>query len=79
VDPLFGKYGILKVGDLYRQQLRMHTWKFHNDRLPDSQAAVFARVRESHSYETRAAHSGLVVSTGDHRMVGYRIPTEWGP
>jgi hypothetical protein len=27
---------------------------------------------------TRAARSGLVVSTGDHRMVGYRIPTEWG-
>jgi hypothetical protein len=23
-DPLFTKYGILKVGDLYRQQLRMH-------------------------------------------------------
>jgi hypothetical protein len=31
-DPLFAKYGILKVGDLYRQQLRMHAWKFHNDR-----------------------------------------------
>jgi hypothetical protein len=25
VEPLFAKYGILKVGDLYRQQLRMHT------------------------------------------------------
>ena len=24
-DPLFYKYGILKVGDLYRHQLRMHT------------------------------------------------------
>jgi hypothetical protein len=29
-DPLFAKYGILKVGDLYRQQLRMHAWKFHS-------------------------------------------------
>jgi hypothetical protein len=24
-DPLFAKYGILKVGDLYRQQLRIKT------------------------------------------------------
>jgi hypothetical protein len=77
-DPLFAKYGILKVGDLYRQQVRVHAWKFHNDQLPDSQAAMLARVGESHSYGTRAACSGLVVSMGDHRMVGYRFPMEWG-
>jgi hypothetical protein len=75
--PLFARYGILKVGDLYQQQLMMHAWKFHNDWLPDCQAAMLARVGESHSYESRAACSGLVVSTGDHRMVGYRVPTEW--
>jgi hypothetical protein len=69
------KYGILKVGDLYRQQLRMHAWKFHNGRLPDSQAAMLARVGESHSHGTRAACSGLVVSTGDRWLVGYRVPT----
>jgi hypothetical protein len=39
---------------------------------------MLARVRESHSLGTRAARSGLVVSTGDRRLVGYRIPTEWG-
>jgi hypothetical protein len=76
-DTLFTKYWILKVGNLYRQQLRMHAWKFHNSRLPDSQAAMSARVRESHSIGTRAAHSGLVLSTGDRKLVGYRIPTEW--
>jgi hypothetical protein len=37
-----------------------------------------ARVGEFHSYGTRVVHCGLVVSTGDHRIVGYRIPTEWG-
>jgi hypothetical protein len=78
-DPPFAKYGILRVGDLYRQQLRMHAWKFHSDRLPDSQAAMLARVGESHSYGTQAARSGLVVGTGDRRLVGYRVPTEWGP
>jgi hypothetical protein len=77
-DPLFAKYGILKVRDIYRQQLRMHAWKFHNGRLPDSQAAMLARVGEFPSYGTQAASSGLVVSSGDRRLVGYRIPTEWG-
>jgi hypothetical protein len=56
----------------------MHAWKFHNNRLPDSQSAMLATVGESHSYGTRAVGSGLVVSTWDHRMVGYRIRTEWG-
>jgi hypothetical protein len=77
-DPLFAKYGILEVADLYWQQLRMHAWKFHNGRLPDSQAAMLARVGEYHCYGTKAACSGLVVSMGDRRLVGYRIPTEWG-
>ena len=27
-DPLFAQYGMLKVGDLYRQQLRVHAWCF---------------------------------------------------
>ena len=29
-DPLFARYGILKVGDLYHLQLRIHAWKFWN-------------------------------------------------
>ena len=33
-DPLFAAAGMLKVGDLYRQQLRVHAWRFWNDRLP---------------------------------------------
>jgi hypothetical protein len=27
-NPLFSGCGVLKNGDLYRQQLRLHTWKF---------------------------------------------------
>jgi hypothetical protein len=65
------------VGDLYRQQLRLYAWKFCNGRLPDSQAAVLRRVDESHGYGTRSARSGLVVGSGDHRLVGYRVPAEW--
>jgi hypothetical protein len=57
-DPLFAKYGILKVGNLHRHQLRLHAWKFWKGRLPDGQIATLRRVDESHGYGTRSARSG---------------------
>ena len=76
-DPLFARFGMLKVGDLYRQQLRVHAWRFWNGRLPESQAAMLGRAQDVHGYATRSARSGLHLSTGDHRSVGYRVPKEW--
>ena len=35
-DPLFAKHGILKIGDLYKQQVRVHGWRFWNRQLPAS-------------------------------------------
>jgi hypothetical protein len=72
-DSLFSGYGVLKVGDLYRQQLRLHAWKFCNGRLQDGQMATLRRVDESHSYDTRSARSGLVVGCGNHRCTGHRL------
>jgi hypothetical protein len=66
MDPLLSGFGVLKVGDLYRQQLKLYAWKFWNSRLPDSQMVTLGRVGESHSYGTRSARSGLVVGSGDH-------------
>ena len=76
-DPLFASHEILKVGDLYRQQVRVHAWRFWNRQLPVHQAAMFERVDAVHSYGTRRAGMGLYVSTRDHRSVGYKIPREW--
>jgi hypothetical protein len=76
-DLLFSGYGVLKVGDLYRQQLRLHAWKFCNGRLPDGQMATLRRVDELHGYGTRSARCRLVVGSGDHRLVAYRVPAEW--
>ena len=76
-DPLFARYGVLKIGDLYRQQLRVHAWRFWNGQLPSGQAAMLARSGDIHGYGTRSARGGLAVTARDHRMVGYRVPKEW--
>ena len=76
-DPLFAQHAMLKVGDLYRQQLRVHAWRFWNGQLPENQAAMLGRTGDVHSYATRSAGSGLYLSTRDHRSVGYRVPREW--
>ena len=68
---------MLKVGDLYRQQLRVHAWRFWNGRLPVNQAAMLGRVGSVHGHATRAAGAGLFLSSRDHRSVGYRVPKEW--
>ena len=78
VSPLFSSLGILKIGDLYRQQLRVHGWRFWNGRLPENQAAMLGRTSDVHRYGTRSARAGIYLSTRDHRSVGYRVPKEWG-
>ena len=72
-DPLFARFGVLKVGDLYRQQLRLFAWRFWNGRLPVNQAAMLSRVSDRHGYGTRAAGAGLVVGWTDHRVVAYTV------
>ena len=76
-DPLLAEHGMLKLGDLYRQQLRVHAWRFWNGKLPEGQAAMLSRVEDVHGYATRAARSGLFFSTRDQQLVGYRVPGEW--
>ena len=39
---------------------------------------MLGRVADVHGHATRAARTGLFLSTRDHRGVGYRVPTEWG-
>jgi hypothetical protein len=39
--------------------------------------ATLRRVDESHGHGTRSARSGLVVGSGNHRLVAYRVPAKW--
>ena len=76
-DPLMSELRILKVEDLYRHQLRIHAWKFWNDKLPQSQAAMLSKTHDNHGHNTRSARLGLTISTQDHKSIGYRLPKEW--
>ena len=35
------------------------------------------RTGSVHGYATRKARAGIVLTTRDHQMVGYRVPKEW--
>ena len=76
-DPLFAQNGMLKVGDLYRQQLRVHAWRFSKGLLPENQAAMLSRAAAVHGHATRSARSGIALTSRDHGSVGYRVPREW--
>ena len=76
-DPIIGRFGILKLGDMYRHQLRIYAWRIWNGRLPGSQVALLSRAANTHGHNTRAAKNCLFLSTQDHRSVGYKVPKEW--
>ena len=76
-DPVFSQLGMLKISDLYRQQLRIYAWKFTKNKLPSNQMVMLCKVNQIHTHNTRSARSGLFVSTQDHRAAAYRIPKEW--
>ena len=76
-DPILAEHGMLKLADLYRQQLRVYGWRFWHGRLLASQAALLSRVGDVHRYGTRSARGGLYLASRDHGSVGYRVPVEW--
>ena len=73
----FSKFGLMKKGDLYKQQLRAYAWKYLKGKLPVNQASLLYKVSDTHRHNTRAAKSGLSITIQDHRSVGYRVPRDW--
>ena len=76
-DPLFAEQGMIKIGDMYKQQLRVYAWRYWRGRLPSSQTGMLGKVEDVHTYNTRSARAGLFISSRDHRSLGYRVPREW--
>ena len=77
-DPLLADLQVLMIDDLYRQQLRVHAWKFWNGKLPSSQAQALSKLSETHEHRTRAAVRGIVIGSQDQKSIAYRVPKEWG-
>ena len=75
-DPAFVEASMMKIGDLYRQQLRVHAWQFWNGLLPESQRIFFQKSTEVHRYGTRQAERGMALSTRDQVSIAYRVPKE---
>ena len=76
-DPLFARYGLLKIEDLYRHQLRVHAWRFWHGYLPTAQSDMLNRVSVIHGHSTRGAANGIYASSRDHCSLNYRLPNEW--
>ena len=54
-DPLFARLHILKIGDLFDQQLRLFSYKSYYNKLPGEMVALLDKVGDSHSHDTRGA------------------------
>ena len=67
-DPMFSELRVLKIDDMYRQQLRLYAWSFMRGRLPESQAAMLSKVSDIHEHNTRSAGSGLFMSSQDQGL-----------
>ena len=62
---LLSRHGMLKIGDLYRQEVQVHAWRFCNGRLLENMAAMLSRGGDVHEYATRVALSGIFFSRLD--------------
>ena len=76
-DPLFAKFGILKIDDLFTQKVRMFSFKLSRGLLPSGMAALFDRV--SHTHNTRGATSNIYVTRSDPRSIRCIAPKYWNP
>ena len=74
-DPLFAKFGILKIDDLFSQKVRIFSFKLSRGLLPSGMAALFDRV--SHAHNTRGARSNVFVTHSNPRSIKYIAPKYW--
>ena len=76
-DPLFAKFGVLKIDDLFSQKVRMFSFKLSRGLLPSGMAALFNKV--SHGHNTRGARSNIFVTRSDPRSIKCIAPKYWNP
>ena len=55
--PLFEKYETLDIYDIYKKELCIFMYKYHNGLLPSAFDLLFTNLGSSHSYNTRNAEN----------------------
>ena len=63
--PLFAKYNVLNIFDMYKKETGIFMYKYKNDMLPKSFDGIFTEHKSNHSYNTRNKCDYLL---GIHRI-----------
>ena len=74
-DPLFAKLAVLKIDDLYTQQVRLFSYKLSRGLLPSGVSSLFDKVKHTHG--TRGASNNLFVGRYDSRSIRSIAPRYW--
>jgi len=51
--PIFEKYGVLNIFDMYKKEMAIFMFKYNNNLLPSSFNGTFTKHQDNHSYNTR--------------------------
>ena len=78
-DPLFFKCGTLKIDDLYKQTVRLFSFKAQRGLLPSGMSTLFNMVSGNHAYNTRASRNNFYFSGQSVRCnsIRYIVPSNW--
>lgn len=80
-DPLFSNLGLLKIEDIFKNQIASLMWDHDKGNLPNCFESYFTKVRKIHKYETRMACSNklsvdMAINTSTHGQTMFKY---YGP
>ena len=61
--PLFEKYNVLNIFDMYKKEAGIFMYKYRNNMLPQSFDIIFTNHQSNHNYDTR--------NKGDYQLSKY--------
>ena len=65
--PLFDKYNVLNIFDMYKKEVGIFMYKYRNNMLPQSFDGIFTNHQSNHNYDTR--------NKGDYKLSMQRVNT----
>ena len=65
--PLFEKYNVLNIFDMYKKETGIFMYKYRNNMLPQSFDGIFTNHQSNHNYDTR--------NKGDYQLSMQRVNT----